>query len=296
MNIYIRHGEAIHNTDEKFYAYGDDTLLTLTPKGFQDAVGYVPKLVEHARLRHPLSELGLTNLSIVSSDSLRAVQTATLIHSELRFDRDSFAALLGIEEGEDPKEYHAEFQATRVTQDKHLREFYYEVSGDLYRNTTRLSGGFNYGEYKDDVDYERGLAVPFRQMVTSRKYPKAPDAHTLQIAVSHHYAVAAAICDELLKQDRRTPGDCIDTWTTNVMRLCMENYIHKGLVYDLDDLSAPYAQNRAVPSALWAGLIDAGAEKVMNVREVERACAELWTELHGPLPERYHPANRVSYN
>ena len=301
--IFLRHGEAIHNVDERFYRYGDDTLLTLTPKGFQDAVNYAPALVRHLKDREVNTPAdGYVAFRMISSDSIRAKQTASVLHTELVNGEHAHSFL---QEIMPPSPDNLRLRTEMKVRPIHtvgLREFYYDDTRTHYEDHGILSGGFDYAEFQKSIDYQRGVSVSFREL-TSRlsaflrwtNQIHKVSSRSLHINISHHYAIAAAVAAYLVQEDGNPAQN------DAIMKVCQDTYIHKGLVYDLADLdigssNSAHAGKEPVPSALWAGLIAAGIDSCYPVKKVHYECAQLYTEAYGDLPERYKPKNRVSDN
>jgi len=307
--IFLRHGEAVHNVDERFYRYGDDSLLTLTPKGFQDAIDYAPKLASHFQARksnaHPK---GFTDFSITSSDSIRAKQTSVVLHHELvggEHAESFLASITGSDLGNSMLSTSLKFRPTRSPR---LREFYFDETREHYVEPGILNGGFDYSKFQGDIDYQRGISTSFRDLTTrlssylrvttqdrASTFARKERERKVFVNVSHHYAIAAAVAAYLVRED------FTEEQNEAIMRTCMNTYIHKGLVYDLSDLDIGVAGTQLenanpVSSALWAGLIEQGIDSCYPVRPEHYECAELYMKQHGSLPARYKPKNRVSDN
>lgn len=306
--IFLRHGEAVHNVDERFYRYGDDSLLTLTPKGFQDAIDYAPKLASHFQARKSNANPdGYNSFSIMSSDSIRAKQTSVVLHHELVAGdhSKSFLESLNSDSSNSELNFCLKFRPVHVQQ---LREFYFDETREHYVEPGILNGGFDYSKFQGDIDYQRGISTSFREMTArlflflqvtdqdrANTFARKERERKAFVNVSHHYAIAAAVAAYLVRED------FTEEQNESIMRTCMNTYIHKGLVYDLSDLDIGVAGTQLenanpVSSALWAGLIEQGIDSCYPVRPEHYECAELYMKQHGSLPARYKPKNRVSDN
>jgi broad specificity phosphatase PhoE len=76
--ILLRHGEALHNVFPDAWKFGNENLLTLTEKGYVQAINAAHLIVGKLKLQRG------DRLHIVSSDLLRAQQTTALVTNVLK--------------------------------------------------------------------------------------------------------------------------------------------------------------------------------------------------------------------
>lgn len=110
--IFIRHGEALHNVFSKAWELGDESMLTLTERGFVQATSAAEQLLGMLELRNggPLPKEA--KVRIYSSDLHRAKQTTRIIQSVLE---GAHGVLTEASYTEDLREFYTVFDGKRPT-------------------------------------------------------------------------------------------------------------------------------------------------------------------------------------
>ena len=172
--ILLRHGEALHNVFPDAWKFGNEDILTLTEKGYVQAINAAHHIVGKLKLERD------DGLHIVSSDLMRARQTTALV-----------AHVLKDEHGIDC------IERNDSEMRRSLREFYAVFDG-------KRPDGFNFDEFLKDpfkVKFTERNSIgpghvkirnPLDMMLDYQKlyeHVVEVSSHTPVLLVGHHFSL-----------------------------------------------------------------------------------------------------------
>ncbi len=170
--ILLRHGEALHNVFPDAWKFGDEQMLTLTEKGYVQAIKAAHTIVGKLDLQKG------DELQIVSSDLMRARQTTHLVKHVLRTEHGVTC-----------------IENDNVDLRQSLREFYTVFDGNTPKNFNYnqfLEDPFliHYNERNDDHEQFPKIRNPLEMMIDHSKvyqHVMLKRTHTPVLVVGHHF-------------------------------------------------------------------------------------------------------------